>query len=52
MGLSQSEIGNRLNVDPSTVQRTVQLFEETGEVPSIQNHHDKITKKLSIHGYH
>ena len=35
----------RLNVDPSTVQATVQLFEETGEVLSIQGHHDKTTKK-------
>ena len=49
MGLSYPEIGKRLNVDPSTVQRTVQLFEETGEVLSIQGHHDKTTKKLSTH---
>lgn len=31
------------------MQRTVQLFEETGEVLSIQGHHDKTTKKLSTH---
>ena len=49
MGLSYPEMGKRLNVDPSTVQRTVQLFEETGEVLSIQGHHDKTTKKLSTH---
>ena len=35
MGLSYHEIGKRWNVDPSTVHRTVQLFEETGEVFSI-----------------
>ena len=42
-----------MNFDPSTVQRTVQrtvqLFEETGEVLSIQDHHEKTTKNLSIH---
>ena len=50
MGLSYHEIGKRLNVDPSTVHRTVQLFEETGEVFSIQGHHmhETTTKKLSI----
>ena len=49
MGLSYPEIGKRLNVDPSIVQRTVELFEETGQVLSIQGHHDKTTKKLSTH---
>ena len=40
------QIGEQLNVDPSTVCRTVQLFEETGTVHSIQGYHES-TKKLT-----
>ena len=39
LGLSYKQIGEQLNVDPSTVCRTVQLFEETGTVHSIQGYH-------------
>ena len=41
------QIGEQLNVDPSTVCRTVQLFEETGTVHSIQGYHETTTKKLT-----
>ena len=47
MGLAYDEITRRLNVDPSTVYRTVQLFEDTGDVQSIQGYHEHTTKKLS-----
>lgn len=47
MGLSYREIGKNLNVDPSTIYRTVRLFEETGTVLSIQGYHEDTTKKLS-----
>ena len=47
MGLSYAEVAKRLNVDPTTVSRTVQLFEETGTVCSIQGYHENTWKKLS-----
>ena len=47
MGLSYAEVGRRLNVHPTTVSRTVQLFEETGTVCSIQGYHENTHKKLS-----
>ena len=47
MGLAYDEIARRLNVDPSTVYRTVQRFEDTGDVQSIQGYHEHTTKKLS-----
>ena len=50
LGLSYNQIARNLNVDPSTVHRTVKLFDETGTVCSIQGFHVNITKKLSIHG--
>ena len=36
-----------MNVDPTTVTRTVQLFEETGTVCSIQGYHQNTRKILS-----
>ena len=36
--LSNTEVAKRLNVDPSTVGRTIQQFEETGTVCSIQGY--------------
>ena len=47
LGLSYRQIGEQLNVDPSTVCKTVQLFEETGTVHSIQGYHKSTTKKLT-----
>ena len=47
MGLSYAEVATRLNVDPTTVSRTVKLFEETGTVCSIQGYHENAWKKLS-----
>ena len=47
LGLTYTQIATNLNVDPSTVCRTVQLFEQTGTVESIQGYHEKTTKKLS-----
>ena len=47
LGLSYKQIGEQLNVDPSTVCRTVQLFEETGMVHSIQGYHESTTKTLT-----
>lgn len=47
--LSNTEIARRLNVDHSTVSRTVQLFEETGTVCSIQGYHENTCKKLSAY---
>ena len=44
-----SWIARNLNVDPSTVYRTVQLFEETGTVCSIQGYHESPFKKLTPH---
>ena len=34
------EVAKRLNVDPTTVSRTAQLFEERGTVCSIQGYHE------------
>ena len=48
LGLTYRQVANNLNVDPSTVQRTVQLFEETGTTYSIQGYHHNTTKKLSV----
>ena len=47
LGLTYAQIATNLNVDPSTVCRTVQLFEQTGTVESIQGYHEKTTKRLS-----
>ena len=47
LGLTYCQVANNLNVDPSTVQCTVQLFEETGITYSIQCYHHNTTKKLS-----
>ena len=47
LGLTYSQISDDLNVDLSTVWRTVKLFEETGTVESIQGFHQNTTKKLS-----
>ncbi len=49
LGQSYSQIASNLNVDPSTVFRTVKLFEETGTVCSIQGFHENTTKKLNAH---
>ena len=49
LGLTYRQVASNLNVDPSTVQRTVQLFEETGTVCSIQGYHFNTTKKLTVH---
>ena len=49
LGLSNTEVAKRLNIDPSTVSRTIQLFEETGTVCSIQGYHENTCKKLSIY---
>jgi len=49
LGLSNAEIARRLIVDHSAVSRTVQLFEETGTVCSIQGYHKNIFKKLSAY---
>ena len=47
LGLTYCQVANNLNIDPSTVQRTVQLFEETGTTYSIQCYHHNTTKKLN-----
>lgn len=47
LGMSYRQIGEQLNVDPSTICRTVQLFEETGTVHSIQGYHENTTTKLT-----
>ncbi len=49
LGQSYSQIASKLNVDPSTVFRTVKLFEETGTVCSIQGFHENTTKQLNAH---
>ena len=49
LGLSYAEIARRLNVDCSTVRRTIQLFEETGTVCSIQGYYENTCKKLSAY---
>ena len=47
LGCSYRNIAERLSVDPSTVYRTVKLFEETGTVCSVQGCHENTGKKLS-----
>ena len=44
-----AEVARNLNVDPSTVCRTVKLFEETGTVCSIQGYRESPFKKLTPH---
>ena len=46
--LPYATIASNLNVHPSTVYRTVKLFEETGTVCSIQGYHETTCKKLTI----
>ncbi len=48
-GLPYASIASNLNVYPSTVQRTVKLFEETGTVYSIQGYHEASGKVLTIY---
>ena len=48
LGLTCHQVASKLNVDRSTVQRTVQLFEDTGTVCSIQGYHQNTIKKLSV----
>ena len=48
MGLTSAEVARRLSVNPTTVTRTVQLFEETGTVCNIQGYHENTHKKLSL----
>ena len=43
LGLSYKQFGEQLNVDPSTVCRTVQLFEET---ETVHNNYVAIMKPL------
>ena len=47
LGNSYRHIGEQLCVDPSTVQRTLRLFEETGTVYSVQGCHEPSNKKLT-----
>ncbi len=47
LGLSFKTIAENLNVDPSTVCRTVRLFKETSTVENIQGYHKTTTKRLS-----
>ena len=47
LGITYAQIATNLNIDPSTVCRTVQLFEQTGTVESIQGYHEKTTKRLT-----
>ena len=49
MGLSYRKIPENLNVDHSTVYRTVKLLEETGSIDSIQGFHESTNKKLDVH---
>ena len=46
LGLTYEEIASRLSVDPSTVWRTVQRFEEHGTVDSCYTH-EGLPKKLT-----
>ena len=46
LGLSYTEVTQQLNVDPTTVSRTVQ-FEETGTVCCIQGYHKNTWKKFN-----
>ena len=47
LGLTYAQIATNMNVDPSTVCRTVQLLEQTGTVESIHGYHEKTTKRLT-----
>ena len=49
LGLPYRKIAENLNVDYSTVYRTVKLFEDTGSVDSIQGFHENTSKKLDPH---
>ena len=49
LGLSNVEIAKRLNVDTSTVSRTIHLFKETGTICNIQGYHENACKKLSVY---
>ena len=49
MGLPYRKIAENLNVDYSTVCRTVKLFEDTGSMNSIQGFHEITSKKLDSH---
>ena len=49
LGLPYRKIAENLNVDYSTVCRTVKLFEDTGSVDSIQGFHENTSKKLDPH---
>lgn len=47
-GLPYSKIASNLNVDPTTVLRTVKLFEETSTVCSIQGYRETTEKVLTV----
>ena len=47
LGRSYAEIASNLNVDSATVYRTVNLFEETGTVCSIQGYRETPRKTLT-----
>ena len=46
LGLSNTEVAKRLNVDTSTVSRTMHLFQESGSVTNIQGYHENACKGL------
>ena len=56
LGLSYKEIGNHLNVDPSTVCRTVHIFHQTGGVSKRkyprERAYRKLTKSLELYTLH
>ena len=47
LGLSYKEIGNHLNVDPSTVCRTVHIFHQTGGVSKRKYPRERACRKLT-----
>ena len=49
LNLPNAEVARNLNVDLSTVCRTVKLFEDTGTVYNIQGYHESPFKKLRTH---
>ena len=49
LGLSNVEIAKRLNVDTSTVSRTIHLFKQTDIICNIQGYHEYACKKLSAY---
>ena len=49
LNLPNAEVARNLNVDPSTVCRTVKLFEDNGTVCNIQGYHESPFKKLTAH---